>query len=187
MEPTPDPLPAGERGVDGVDVRARRATRTPSDAASPAERLEAGLEASGRWLRLVQDAVLVAVAVVMLLMGAFVLVDGVGELVGGVILHVEDGPAVVEVAENALLALILAELVGTILRSIGGEPLTVQPFLVIAIVAAIRHLLFVTVKGSGDAMMHTVELLLVGGLILLLVGALALLQTVGARGTAGPR
>ncbi len=48
--------------------------------------------------------------------------------------------------------------------------------LIIAIVAVVRHLLFVSVKSGGDPLIHTVELLGLGGLILLLVGALVLLR-----------
>ena len=81
-----------------------------------------------------------------------------------------------EVAENALLALILAELVGTLLLSIGGRALTVQPFLIIAVVAVVRHLLLETVKPTAEPGAQTTQLLGLGGLILLLVLALALIQ-----------
>jgi uncharacterized membrane protein (DUF373 family) len=153
-----------------------------------------GLDVTDRWLHRLQDTLLVAVAVVMLLMGVFVLLTAVGDLVSGVTLrvqastaaalHGDDGPPVVEVAENALLALILAELVGTLLLSIRGRPLAVEPFLAIAIVAVVRHLLLLTVRAGDDPGIHTVELLGMGGLVLLLVGALALLRMVRVRGMA---
>jgi uncharacterized membrane protein (DUF373 family) len=154
-------------------------------------RLEAGLEGCHRWLRLAEDAVLVAIAVVLLFMGVYVLVTGIGDLVSsvtvqvdeeaGLTLHLSQGHAVVEVAENALLALILAELVGTLLLTIGGRALTVQPFLIIAIVAVVRHLLLETVKGTDQPAAQTTQLLGLGGLILLLVFALALVQWVQRR------
>ena len=132
------------------------------------------------------DGVLVAIAALLLAMGVLVLLGGVADLVGhvtlrlnseeGLMLRAEDGRAVVDVAENALLALILAELVGTLLLTLGGHELTAQPFVIVAIVAVVRHLLFVTVKVSHDPVVHMVELLGLGGLILLLVGALALLR-----------
>lgn len=144
-------------------------------------RLEARLEGSRRWLSLAQDAILVAVAVLMLVLGVMVLLDGVGELFkfgiradGGLTLQIEAGRAVVEIAENALLALILAELVGTLLLSLGGKALSLPPFLIIAIVAIVRHLLFLSVQGGNDPIQHTIELLGQGVLIVLLVGALVL-------------
>jgi uncharacterized membrane protein (DUF373 family) len=159
-------------------------------------RLEAWLEGCHGWLRLAEDAVLVAIAVVLLFMGVYVLATGIGDLVGsvtlfgdadtGIELHVNQGHAVVEVAENALLALILAELVGTLLLTIGGRSLTVQPFLIIAVVAVVRHLLLETVKPAAQPAVQTTQLLGLGGLILLLVIALALMQWVQRRAPAGP-
>ena len=194
MEPIPPPLPANEHGVEEAAVRTRRTPRPLSAQESLAERLEVGLDASDRWLHLLQDALLVAVAVVMLLLGVFVLVTAVGDLMGSVTLRVQidgavtldaaDGQPVVAVAENALLALILAELVGTLLLSIRGRPLTIEPFLVIAVIAVVRHLLFLTVRTRDDTVTHTVELLGMGGLVLLLVGAHGLLQMMRTHGMA---
>lgn len=193
MDSTPPP-PADEHGAAEAPVRTHRGVRRPVAQESFAERWEVGLDATDRWLHRLQDTLLIAVAIVMLLMGVYVLITAVGDLVGGitlrvnasgtVVLHGDDGPPVVEVAENALLALILAELVGTLLLSIRGRPLTVEPFLAIAVVAVVRHLLLVTVRTSDDPMMHTVELLGMGGLVLLLVGALGLLRMVRTRGMA---
>jgi uncharacterized membrane protein (DUF373 family) len=186
MEPARGPLSVSERPADEATARGGRGLPPKSERRSLADRLEGGLDASDRWLHLLQDGILVGVAVVMLAMGVFVLVTGVTDLVGTVTVrvgdggtvavNVEGGRAVVEVAENALLALILAELVGTLLLSIRGKPLTIEPFLVIAIVAVVRHLLFVTVGASADPIMRTIELLGLGGLILLLVGAVVLLR-----------
>jgi uncharacterized membrane protein (DUF373 family) len=183
--------PAEERPLPAAEVAARpRASARGHE--SPLEaRLDAALEASHHWLRLAQDAVLVAIAIVLLLMGVYVLVTGIGDLVGSVNLrvdtseaadmHLYQGHAVVEVAENALLALILAELVGTLLLSLGGRALTVQPFLIIAIVAAVRHLLLETVKNAANPSAQMTQLLGLGGLILLLVIALALMIWVQRR------
>ena len=70
---------------------------------------------------------------------------------------------------------------GTLLLSIRGKPLTIEPFLVIAIVAAVRHLLFVTVEAGDGPITHTAALLGVGGLFLLLVGAVMLLRWMPVR------
>ncbi|HEY7063554.1 MAG TPA: phosphate-starvation-inducible PsiE family protein [Chloroflexota bacterium] len=194
MDSTPPPLPPDEHAAAEAPAPAHRSLRRPEARGRLADRWEVGLDVTDRWLHRLQDTLLVAVAVVMLLMGVFVLLTAVGDLVSGVTLrvqastaaalHGDDGPPVVEVAENALLALILAELVGTLLLSIRGRPLAVEPFLAIAIVAVVRHLLLLTVRAGDDPGIHTVELLGMGGLVLLLVGALALLRMVRVRGMA---
>jgi uncharacterized membrane protein (DUF373 family) len=196
MEPMAESLPADERRTAPGEAGARGETgareRPSRGKLSVLQlRLAAGLESSHRWLRLAQDAVLVAIALVMLLMGVYVLASAIGDLVGsatlhvdaatGVEFHLDQGHAVVEVAEDALLALILAELVGTLLLSLGGRPLTVQPFLVIAVVAVVRHLLLETVKNTDDPTAQITQLLGLGGLILLLVTALALIVWVQRR------
>jgi uncharacterized membrane protein (DUF373 family) len=189
--------PAGDRGAaggPGLEPPATRSSAAPPPAAKPepwADRFERALDAGDRWLHLLQDAILVGVAILMLLLGVFVLVAGTMDLLATVTLRldddptlvvsVNDGPVVVEVAENALLALILAELVGTLLLSIRGRPLTIEPFVVIAIVAVVRHLLVATVGVSHDPVAHTVQLVGLGGLVLLLVGAVVLLRLVRAR------
>lgn len=197
MEPTAESLPGDERRVAAAEAGARRGARDREWPSPWQARLAAWLEGCRHWLRLAQDAVLVAIAIVLLLMGVYVLVTGIGDLVGSIgvqadidtdpTLHANQGHAVVEVAENALLALILAELVGTLLLSIGGRPLTVQPFLIIAVVAAVRHLLLETVKNTGDPAAQVTQLLGIGSLILLLVIALALIVWVQRREPARPR
>jgi len=184
MEPARGPRSPSERLAD--EAPRGRSLQPASERRSLAERLEGGLDASDRWLRLLQDVILVGVAILMVVMGVFVLVTGAFDLIGTVTVRagdggtvtvsVENGRAVVEVAENALLALILAELVGTLLLSIRGKLLTIEPFLVIAIVAVVRHLLFATVGPSADPVTHTIELLGMGSLIVLLVGAIVLLR-----------
>jgi uncharacterized membrane protein (DUF373 family) len=197
MESTAEPRPAEERPLPTVEADERHGTGARERQPPLQARLAAWLARSHHWLRLAQDAVLVAIAVVLLFMGVYVLVTGIGDLLGsvslhadtetGITLHVYQGQAVVEVAENALLALILAELVGTLLLSLGGRTLTVQPFLIIAVVAAVRHLLLETVKTTEDPTVQTTQLLGLGGLILLLVIALALSQWAQRREPARPR
>ena len=186
MESPREPL-AGGVTANETAATPHPPTRPPARAKREtlAERLEVGLEASDRWLRLFQDLILVAIAVMLLVMGVVVLLMGVNDLIGhvtlsvsttpGIDLDIAEGEAVIDVAENALLALILAELVGTLLLTLRGRTLTVQPFLIIAVVAVVRHLLFVTVKPSADHVIHTLELLGLGSLILLLVVALVMM------------
>ena len=190
MEPAGGPLSTSQRSADEAAARRARGLPPAPERRSLAERVESGLAASGRWLHLFQDIILVAVALVLLAMGVAVLVAGVADLIGTVTVRAGDGTievsaeggrAVVEVAENALLALILAELVGTLLLSLRGKAIAIEPFLAIAVVAVVRHLLFATVGAGADPVVHTVELLGLGGLILLLVGAVVLLRRGSAR------
>jgi uncharacterized membrane protein (DUF373 family) len=185
MEPAPSPRPPSEPPAGGTTAGRAHGLPPAAERRDWFERLEGGLAASNRWLRLVQDGILVAVAVVMLFMGILVLVTGVGELIGTITLYVSggavaveaaSGASVIDVAENALLALILAELVGTLLLSLRGNSIAIEPFIAIAVVAVVRHLLFAIVGPVGDHVTHTIELLGQGGLILLLVGAVALLR-----------
>ncbi len=52
---------------------------------------------------------------------------------------------VIEIAESAMLALILAELVHTVLLPLRGRALTPDPFLVIAVVAIARDILLTSI------------------------------------------
>ena len=185
------PHPAREPGAETPERHLGRSPRLSSARESLTNGWEEVLAASNRYLHLVQDTLLVAVAAVMLLLGVYVLVTAVGDLISDIRLrvqaseaiapHGDDGPSVVAVGENALLALILGELVGTLLLSTRGRPLTIEPFLIIAVVAIVRHLLFLTVRTGDDPVLHTIEILGTGGLVLLLVGALALIHRTRAR------
>ena len=185
------PHPAREPGAETPERHLGRSPRLSSARESLTNGWEEVLAASNRYLHLVQDTLLVAVAAVMLLLGVYVLITAVGDLISDIWLrvqaseaiapHGDDGPSVVAVGENALLALILGELVGTLLLSTRGRPLTIEPFLIIAVVAIVRHLLFLTVRTDDDPVLHTIEILGTGGLVLLLVGALALIHRTRAR------
>jgi uncharacterized membrane protein (DUF373 family) len=97
--------------------------------------------------------------------------------------------AIFDIAENGLLALILAELVHTLLVSLGGGHLTPEPFLVIAIIAILRKMLLVTVlvppppDTHGRLSPSTAELLALGLLTLVLGAVLAVLRAYHARRT----
>src|SRR5262245_50475091 len=94
MEPPPGPISAREPPVDESTASEGPNLRAASETRTLAARLEDGLAASDRWLHLLQDAVLVGVAALMLVMGVLVLVNGVGDLLGTVTVRVGDGGAV---------------------------------------------------------------------------------------------
>jgi hypothetical protein len=81
------------------------------------------------------------------------------------------------------LALILAELVHTLLVSLDGGPLTPEPFLIIGLVAILRKMLLTTVTApkvtDGEALLGPLvaELFALGLLTLILGAALVLTRS----------
>jgi hypothetical protein len=76
-----------------------------------------------RSLSVGEDPVLIAVAGVLLLADLVLLLDAIQELANAVSARtIAEG--IFSIVENALLALILAELVGTLLVTLGAESLT---------------------------------------------------------------
>jgi uncharacterized membrane protein (DUF373 family) len=133
-----------------------------------------------------EDLVLIAVAVILLVAGLVIVVDAARDVFAAMVAR-NMAEAIFNIVENALLALILAELVHTLLVSLGGGALTVEPFLVVAIVAVLRKLLLVTVlttkvlESPELFTSVTIELLALGVLILLLGGVLRLVRVRGNR------
>lgn len=127
---------------------------------------------SQRWLYLGEDIILVAVALVLLGAGFFIAVDAVGSLVNAIATNTR-AQVIFGVAESALLALILAELVHSLQMSLNGHGLSPEPFLVIAIIAILRKMLLTTVQISNTPEMQT-TILVVGELVALAVVILIL-------------
>lgn len=131
------------------------------------------------WLHFGQGLVLIIVAVVLLLAGLVIVLDTMQELSNAIAAR-NIAEAIFSIVENALLALILAELVHTLLVSLTGEALSVGPFLVIAIVGILRKMLLTTVgapkPGATEGLLSPLvaELLVLGVLILVLSASLAL-------------
>jgi uncharacterized membrane protein (DUF373 family) len=154
----------------------------PTSMPRPGERrLESVGHAWGRWLELGENAVLLGVGTVLLLAGLVVLLSAVQELLHSLALRTVSDD-IVEIVESALLALILAELVHTVLMPLRGRSITPEPFLVVAIVAVTRDVLLTSVlvpKSLQPGVLLTAPMvaLMVQGLItLMLVGALVLLR-----------
>jgi uncharacterized membrane protein (DUF373 family) len=133
------------------------------------------------WLHLGQDAVLVSVAATLLLAGLVVVFDAARELVNAIAAR-SIAEAIFSIVENALLALILAELVHTLLVALGGGQLTAEPFLVIGIVGILRKMLLTTVlapkPAEAEALISStvIELAALSVLILILSAALVLVR-----------
>jgi uncharacterized membrane protein (DUF373 family) len=125
---------------------------------------------------------------VLLLAGLVILWDAIDAVIQATAAR-SIAEAIFNIAENALLALILAELVHTLLVSLGGGHITPEPFLVIAIIAILRKMLLVTVLVPPPSEPHgmlspaTAELLALGLLTLVLGAVLAILRAYRARRT----
>jgi uncharacterized membrane protein (DUF373 family) len=125
--------------------------------------------------------VLVSVAATLLLAGLVVVFDAARELVNAIAAR-SIAEAIFSIVENALLALILAELVHTLLVALGGGQLTAEPFLVIGIVGILRKMLLTTVlapkPAEAEALISStvVELAALSVLILILSAALVLVR-----------
>ncbi|HEX2987993.1 MAG TPA: phosphate-starvation-inducible PsiE family protein [Chloroflexota bacterium] len=131
------------------------------------------------WLNAGEDIILVGVAVILLLAGLLVIANAVSGFASA-LSSSSIAQTVFGVAESALLALILAELVHSLLVSLDGGGLTLEPFLVIAIVAILRKMLLTTVlipsptEAQGLITPSVAELLALGLVILALTVALAI-------------
>ena len=102
--------------------------------------------------------------------------------------------AIIGLLENILLALMLVELLHTLMVSLESKGLLPEPFLVVALVAAVRRVLAVSVEGAKlietDLEKFNLVLLeigVLGGLILILVISIYILRKRnGVRAESGP-
>lgn len=140
----------------------------------------------GPWLHAGEAAILVGVTVVLLLTGLLVVVDAFRDLLTGLSVYVEHGAiqstdTIFGVIETALLGLILAELVSTLIVSLEGGALRPEPFLVVALVAIVRKILLATAPveksvGAFGLPTQDVDLLVLTILVLLLGVTLVLVR-----------
>jgi uncharacterized membrane protein (DUF373 family) len=130
----------------------------------------------------VQDVVYVALGVLLSVAAVILLVQA-----GHAILQAATGGgglrAIVTVLDRILLALMIAELLYTVQVSFREHVLVPEPFLLVALIAAVRRILVLTAEFSAQeqqsdtAFMHVMgELALLTLLIVVLVGALVILQ-----------
>ncbi len=129
----------------------------------------------------VQDVVYVALGVLLSIAALILLYQG-----GRAIFHAAFAStpgAIVDVLDRILLALMIAELLYTVQVSFREHALVPEPFLLVALIAAVRRILVITAefsaqnRPSDDAFRQVMaELGLLTVLIVVLVGALVVLQ-----------
>jgi phosphate starvation-inducible membrane PsiE len=129
----------------------------------------------------VQDVVYVALGVLLSAAAVVLLVQAGVAFVDGI--ATRDVRSVVNVLDRILLALMIVELLYTVQVSFREHALMPEPFLLVALIAAVRRILVITAEFSAhegveaDAFRRVLwELMLLTGLIVVLVGALVVLQ-----------
>ncbi len=139
----------------------------------------------------VQDAVYVALGVLLAVTAGIMLVQGAVELWRSATTGV-DVRAVVSVLDRILLALMVVELLYTVQVSFREHALVPEPFLLVALIAGVRRILVITAEfsaqggpddgGPSDEVFRHVmwELALLTVLIVVLVASLVVLQRNGA-------
>jgi uncharacterized membrane protein (DUF373 family) len=130
----------------------------------------------------VQDAVYVALGVMLAVTAAVMLVQGGIELARTATAGM-DVRATVAVLDRILLALMVVELLYTVQVSFREHALVPEPFLLVALIAAVRRILVITAEFSAQAgidekvFRHVMwELALLTVLIVVLVASLVILQ-----------
>jgi uncharacterized membrane protein (DUF373 family) len=144
--------------------------------------LERGLrKAVSNGFSVVQDVVYVALGV-LLSLAAVVLLVQVGVALAEAV-ATRDVRSVVNVLDRILLALMIVELLYTVQVSFREHALMPEPFLLVALIAAVRRILVITAEfstgeGMGEEVFRHVmwELTLLTLLIVVLVGALVILK-----------
>lgn len=157
----------------------------PQEHASPERNQQAGERARRYVLRgliLVEDVVYIGVGVLLTAAAVTLLVLTVKTL-GGAVWSGGLGTGVVQLLDQILLILLVVELLYTVQVSFREHGLVAEPFLVVALIAVIRRVLVLTAEISKVPDLSEVffrramiELGLLTGMIVVLVGSLVFLQ-----------
>lgn len=129
------------------------------------------------WMEHAQDIFSAAVGVVLVLLAAAILVDGVARFfldLG----HVSVVVAATDLVDKVLLVLILVEIVHTVVLSLRAHELVAEPFLVVGLVAVIRKILFVL---SSSQALGTGRLAVYLGLVAVFVAGLVAVRLADRR------
>lgn len=129
----------------------------------------------------VQDVVYVALGVLLSVTAVILLAQAARAILQAA--TATNPRAIVDVLDRILLALMVAELLYTVQVSFREHALVPEPFLLVALIAAVRRILVITAEFSAQdsqsdgAFRHVMgELALLTVLIVVLVGALVVLQ-----------
>jgi len=150
------------------------------DLGGPGEQGEAPVEWErrlGGWLSVAEDVLYALVGLVLVVLAATILVSGVAGFADDVGDNAVD--ASVALLSKALLALIVVELLYTVVVWLRDHALRPDPFILVAITAAVRRFLLITAQeklgGDVSASAYRLALLEAGVLVVLVVSFSAML------------
>jgi uncharacterized membrane protein (DUF373 family) len=121
-----------------------------------------------------QDAITVTAGVLLVLLAVGLLVSGVGEFISNAMKSTSPGSITGDankLLDDVLFVLILAEIVHTVVLSLRAHRLIAQPFLIVGLVAVIRHILLLL--GSSAHVSVAVYSLLIGMVVVFTAGLIA--------------
>jgi uncharacterized membrane protein (DUF373 family) len=129
-----------------------------------------------RVLESIETLLLYLVSVVLLAIGAGILIVSIAMLFRS---HLAWAERFIAVIESLLLLLIVIEIFTTILTHLQGGRLLLEPFLIVGVIAVVRHILSVVVRlalptAPPQSRGQLIELAVNAGVVLVLVAALAL-------------
>ncbi len=137
-----------------------------------------------RWLRLAEEAVYILIGALLVLAAVGLLFSAGSHFVGAV--RAEPLKATLELLDTLLLVLMLAEILYTVVVTLMEHVLVMRPFLIIALIAAVRRILVITAQQASLVTATTeqfnramLELALVGAMIFVLIWGLVLLTRHG--------
>jgi uncharacterized membrane protein (DUF373 family) len=136
-------------------------------------------------LRIAEDTVYVAVAVLLVVGAVVLLVDAAGELT-----HIGDGAdtAVLALLDRLLLVFVLVELIFAVRMTLSRREIVAEPFLIVGIIASIKEIILLSVEvanvlegkattsGSQDAQQFALLIALLGLLVIVLSASAVLLR-----------
>lgn len=133
----------------------------------------------------VEHALYLAIGAVLAVVAVLALATAVEDLLETV-RHWDNGGGLLQVMDQLLFVLMLAEILHTVRVSLRSGTLTCEPFLTVGLIACIRRVLVITLKSAqqaqGDAATAAafrdsmIELGVLAGLILVMVASIAMLR-----------
>lgn len=134
-----------------------------------------------RALRLVEDLIYVALAVLLSGGAVLVLVQTTEDLIGAA--DDDDTSAVLDVLDGLLLVFILVELLFAVRTTLQKREIVAEPFLLVGILAAIKEIVVLSVTAANEYVDNgpqfaraMVEIGILGGLVVVLAGSIVLLR-----------
>jgi uncharacterized membrane protein (DUF373 family) len=94
----------------------------------------------------IEDGIYIVVAILLVIAGLFALWNALAKLVADLQQQFQAVIVVTDLLDNGLVLFIIAELLHTVRVTIQERTLVVEPFLIVALIAAVRRLLLVTAQ-----------------------------------------